>query len=254
VSTLTGSTAIVTGAGGGVGRGIAIALARRGARVGLLVRRPETGDAVAAEIATGGGTALSVPCDVSSDAELERAVAAVEAAFGAISVVVHNATAGRTSSAEHLGSLDATSWAEHVGVGLRPCHRLARLCARSLIERQGAFIVLTSVDGLEGDEDLPLYSTVKGAQRGFVKALAREWGPSGVRVNCLAPLAMTPALERAMQKDPTLHDRIAPLVPLGHFGDPADDIGPAAAFLAGEDARYVTGQTLLVNGGRYTAL
>jgi 3-oxoacyl-[acyl-carrier protein] reductase len=75
-----------------------------------------------------------------------------------------------------------------------------------------------------------------------------------VRVNCLAPLAMTPALERAMEKDPTLHARIAPLVPLGYFGDPADDIGPAAAFLAGDDARYVTGQTLLVNGGRYTAL
>jgi 3-oxoacyl-[acyl-carrier protein] reductase len=95
---------------------------------------------------------------------------------------------------------------------------------------------------------------VKGAQRGFVKALAREWGPLGARVNCLAPLAMTPALERAMAADPTMHARIAPLVPVGRFGDPADDIGPAAAFLVSDESRYVTGQTLLVNGGRYTAL
>jgi 3-oxoacyl-[acyl-carrier protein] reductase len=254
VSSLDGKTAIVTGAGGGVGRGIALALAGRGARVGLLVRRIETGTAVADEIARSGGTALALGCDVARDDALEHAVAAVESSFGPVDAVVHNATAGRTSQPEHLGSLDATSFEDHVGVGLRPCHRLARLCAESLQKQRGSFLVLTSVDGLEGDEDLPIYSMVKAAQRGFVKALAREWGPRGVRVNSLAPLAMTPALERAMASDPTMHERIAPLVPLGYFGDPADDIGPAAAFLVSDDARYVTGQTLLVNGGRYTAL
>ena len=114
--------------------------------------------------------------------------------------------------------------------------------------------MLTSVDGIEGDEDLPLYSAVKGAQRGFVKSLAREWGPSGVRVNGLAPLAMTPALERAVERDATLLPRISQLVPLRRFGDPADDIGPAAVFLCSDQSRYITGQTLIVSGGRYTAL
>jgi NAD(P)-dependent dehydrogenase (short-subunit alcohol dehydrogenase family) len=254
VIALRGRTAIVTGAGGGVGRGVAIALAGRGAAVGLLVRRGHTGDEVAAEIAAAGGTALSVECDVADPAALEAAVAVVSGALGPICTVVHNATASRTSRAEHLGSLDHDSWAEHVSVGLRPCYWLVRLCHRTIWERRGSLLVLTSVDGLEGDEDLPLYSTVKGAQRGLVKSVAREWGRHQARANCLAPLAMTPALERAMELDPTLHGRIAPLVPMGRFGDPSTDIGPVAAFLCSDEARYVTGQTILANGGRYTGL
>ena len=111
--------------------------------------------------------------------------------------------------------------------GRRVAQALERAAVDGAAER-GSFVVLTSVDGIEGDEDLPLYSTVKAAQRGLVKSLAREWGPAGVRVNCLAPL--------------------------GRFGDPITDIGPAAAFLCRDEARYVTGQTLIVSGGRYTAL
>jgi len=245
---------VVTGAGGGVGRGIAVALADRGAIVALLVRRASTGDDVAGEIAARGGRARSFECDVSDPRQLRTAVEEIERDLGPIHSVVHNAISGRTSQKEHLGSLDPSSWEDHVSVGLRPCYWLAQLTYHSLAAERGSFVVLTSVDGIEGDEDLPLYSTVKAAQRGLVKSLSREWGPAGVRVNCLAPLAVTPALERAIALDDTLLPRISGLVPLGRFGDPITDIGPAAAFLCSDEARYVTGQTLIVSGGRYTAL
>ncbi|HUP72644.1 MAG TPA: SDR family oxidoreductase [Acidimicrobiales bacterium] len=254
MTNLDGRTMLVTGAGGGVGRGIAIALAERGAVVALLVRRASTGADVAAEIASRGGRAHSFECDVSDPQQLQVSVASIEAGLGRIHSVVHNAISGRTSQKEHLGALDDASWEDHVSVGLRPCYWLARLTYRSLAAERGSFVVLTSVDGIEGDEDLPLYSTVKAAQRGLVKSLAREWGTAGVRVNGLAPLALTPALERAVALDDTLLARISGLVPLGRFGDPITDIGPAAAFLCSDEARYVTGQTLIVSGGRYTAL
>jgi len=254
VTRLDSRVIVVTGAGGGVGRGIAIALAERGATVALFVRRASTGVDVADEIAARGGHARAVECDVSDPEQLRVAVEHVEADVGPIHSVVHNAISGRTSQKEHLGALDPGSWEDHVSVGLRPCYWLARLTYPSLAAQRGSFLVLTSVDGIEGDEDLPLYSTVKGAQRGLVKSLSREWGPAGVRVNCLAPLAVTPALERAIALDDTLLSRISGLVPLRRFGDPVSDIGPAAAFLCSDEARYVTGQTLIVSGGRYTAL
>ena len=245
---------VVTGAGGGVGRGIAIALADRGAVVALLVRRASTGSDVTDEIAARGGRARSYECDVRDPQQLRIAVELIESELGRIHAVIHNAITGRTSQKEHLGALDDTSWEDHASVGLRPCYWLVQLTFRSLAAERGSFVVLTSVDGIEGDEDLPLYSTVKAAQRGLVKSLAREWGPAGVRANCLAPLALTPALERAIALDDTLLTRISGLVPLGRFGDPITDIGPAAAFLCSDEARYVTGQTLIVSGGRYTAL
>ena len=113
---------------------------------------------------------------------------------------------------------------------------------------------MTSPAGIEGSAPLPFYSAVKAAQRGFVRALAREWGPDGIRVNSVAPLAISPALEHLQATDPERVRRIEGLVPLGWLGDPAADIGPPSVFLCSEEARYVTGQTLVVSGGRFTSL
>ena len=101
---------------------------------------------------------------------------------------------------------------------------------------------------------LPAYGMAKGALRGFAKSLAREWGPLGVRVNLVSPLARTPAMDNAIREDPPLADRLARRVPLGRLGDPETDVGAAVAFLAGPDSSFLTGQTMVVDGGRFMGL
>jgi NAD(P)-dependent dehydrogenase (short-subunit alcohol dehydrogenase family) len=110
---------------------------------------------------------------------------------------------------------------------------------------------MTSPAGIEGSVMLPVYSMVKGALRGFAKSLAREWAPFSVTVNAISPLAETPAMTSAYEKDPTLQARLERVVPMGHLGDPETEIGPAVVFLAGDGAGYITGQTLAVDGGRF---
>jgi 3-oxoacyl-[acyl-carrier protein] reductase len=101
---------------------------------------------------------------------------------------------------------------------------------------------------------LPAYAAVKGAMRGFAKSLAVEWGPLGIGVTVLSPLALTPALENAYKENPELEPRLRKLVPLGRVGDPLTDIAPVITFLVGDASRYVTGQTIIVDGGRFTTL
>jgi NAD(P)-dependent dehydrogenase (short-subunit alcohol dehydrogenase family) len=110
-------------------------------------------------------------------------------------------------------------------------------------------VVTTSEAGFDGKRLLAPYAMVKAQQRAFVTVLAREWGPAGIRVNAVAPLAASPAMEQAFRSDPAMEERVMSRIPLGRLGDAADDIGVAVRFLLGEDARFVTGQTLMIDGG-----
>jgi NAD(P)-dependent dehydrogenase (short-subunit alcohol dehydrogenase family) len=107
---------------------------------------------------------------------------------------------------------------------------------------------------MEGSPLLPGYAAVKGALRGFTKSLAIEWGPLGVTVAAISPLAMSPALVNAYLENPDLEPRLRTLVPLGRVGEPVLDIAPVVAFLASAGSRYITGQTIIVDGGRFTTL
>jgi NAD(P)-dependent dehydrogenase (short-subunit alcohol dehydrogenase family) len=113
---------------------------------------------------------------------------------------------------------------------------------------------LTSPSGIEGSVNLPVYSPVKGAQRALAKSLAREWGGFGITVNCIAPVAETPALTAAFAQDPVLKERLTARTPLGRVGRATEDIGAVAVFLASEDAGYVTGQTIVCDGGSFMGL
>ncbi len=108
---------------------------------------------------------------------------------------------------------------------------------------------MTSEAAFEGKRLLTAYAMVKAQQRGLMPVLAREWGPEGVRVNAVAPLGASPAMERAFASDPAMEARVMGRIPLGRLGDGTDDIGVAVRFLLGDDARFVTGQTLVVDGG-----
>ncbi|MGC0420713.1 SDR family NAD(P)-dependent oxidoreductase [Embleya sp. AB8] len=251
---MTEHVALVTGAAAGLGRGIALALAAAGSTVVVTARRLAAGVEVVEEITARGDTGWATECDVTSPESVRTAIEASAARFGRLDAVVHNATSRRSAEPVDLAQAEPELWREHAAVSLTGSFIVARAAYPHLRATEGALLLLTSPAGMRGSANLAFYAGVKGAQRGFVKALAREWGPTGVRVNGLAPLAVTPALAAAFAADPTMESRIADRVPMRRVGDPETDIGGPAVFLCGPASRYVTGQTLIVNGGRDTFL
>lgn len=245
---------LVTGAAAGVGRGVAEAFGAAGAVVGLGVRRPEAAEEAAADVIAAGGTAVILQCDVTDGLQTASAIEALVSQYGRLDAVVHNAVSNRSSEATDFEHTDLDEWEDHASVTIRATWRLAVQAYPHLCRTRGAYLLMSSPAGIEGSERAPFYSAVKAAQRGFVRALAREWGPDHIRVNSVAPLAISPALENMKILEPERVARIEGLVPLGRLGDPATDIGPPSVFLCSDEARYVTGQTLVVSGGRFTSL
>jgi NAD(P)-dependent dehydrogenase (short-subunit alcohol dehydrogenase family) len=250
---LTGRTVLVTGAGGGVGKGIALASAARGAHV-VVATRGATGQAVVAEITGRGGSAAWAQCDVTLLDSVATAVAAALTTSGRLDAVVHNATSNASSQPHRLAKVDAALLDDHVAVSLRGAYHCAVASFDALSARGGAFVVMTSAAGMEGSASLPLYATMKGALRGFTKSLAREWAPFDITVNVVSPLAFSPAMDKAIEADPAMGSRLAQRIPLGRVGDPETDVGAGVAMLLGPDARYVTGQTLGIDGGHFTSI
>ncbi len=219
----------------------------------IAARRTETGDPVAAEIGRRGGRALSIRCDVTSRADVDAVVAATVAEFGALDVMVHNALAP-VGPPRPIEDVPDETFASMLSTGVRASYLCAQAAYPHLVASGGSLILITSAAGVEGSPYLPAYGVVKGAQRGLAKSLAREWGPQGVRVNCIGPVAMTPAMAVAAETSPVFTDGLLiGRTPLRRIGDPEPDIGPVAVFLASDLSRYMTGQTLMVDGGGFMA-
>ena len=250
---LEGQVAVVTGAGQGVGAGIASALASAGAAVVIAARRAVNGEPAAESIRASGHDVVFVRCDVTQAGDVEATVAETVERFGGLDIMVHNAVAhaGRPGGVHLAGS-------HRIRPQIATAATASFLCARAslphLRRRPGTLILLTSPAGVEGSANLPVYATVKAAQRGIVKSLAREWGPYGVRVNAIAPVARTPAMEAAVAANAGLETRLVARTSLGRLGDAATDIGPVAVFLASDAARYITGQTIVADGGGFLGL
>lgn len=242
-------TIIVSGASGGVGRGIAIACGQAGWTVWIAARREAEGRAVAAEVTAAGGVGHFHGCDITDDASVEQLVRTVVRDSGRLDGIVHNATSGRSPIVVKVDDVSPEEFQDHVQVALRGLYLLARHGQEALAAAGGSFVVLTSEAGFEGKRKLTPYAVIKGAQRGAMRVLAREWGPLGIRVNAVAPLASTPAMVRAFESDPDMEARVMGRNPLGRLGEPAADIGPVVRFLLGDDAAYVTGQTIMADGG-----
>jgi NAD(P)-dependent dehydrogenase (short-subunit alcohol dehydrogenase family) len=251
--TLAGITALVTGSGGGVGRGIAIALSSSGAHV-IVATRSDNGSAVVDEIVARGHRATWAHCDVTDAAEVVAAVDVAIATTGRLDAVVHNATSNLSSQPHRLAEVDEALWAQHYSVSVGGARHCAVAAFDPLRKQGGTMVVMTSPAGIEGSATLPLYATMKGALRGFAKSLAREWAPHGITVNVVSPLAYSPAMTAAIEAEPAMEERLSRRIPLGRIGDPERDIGSAVAFLVGPAARYITGQTLGVDGGHFTSL
>jgi 3-oxoacyl-[acyl-carrier protein] reductase len=238
---LSGKTALVTGASGGIGGAIARALAAQGARVALSGTRVEALEAVKAEI---GAEAVVLPCSLSDAAAVDALAGQAEAALGRLDILVSNA--GMTKDGLLLRMKDE-DFRSVLQVNLEAYFRLSRAALRGMMKnRWGRIIAISSVVGVTGNPGQANYAASKAGMIGFTKALAAEVASRNVTANCIAPgfiaSAMTDALNDAQKA------AILEKIPAGRLGSGAD-VAAAAVYLASEEGAYVTGQTLHVNGG-----
>ena len=239
---LSGMTALVTGASGGIGSSIAKALAGQGARVALSGTREDALKAVAAEI---GGDCVILPCNLGDAAQVEALVpAAVEALGGKLDILVNNAGVTRDGLIMRMKDED---WADVIRINLEAAFRLIRAATKPMMKaRQGRIITITSVVGTTGNPGQANYAASKGGLTAMTKALAQELASRNITVNCVAPGFITSPMTDVLPD--AQKEALTQKIPLGRLGVGAD-IGAAVAFLASREASYLTGQTLHVNGG-----
>jgi NAD(P)-dependent dehydrogenase (short-subunit alcohol dehydrogenase family) len=245
---LAGRTVIVTGAAQGVGKGIAGALLSRGASVLLVDRQAETLASTTAEFVAAGTAAESIVVDLRDPSGPRQIVDAAQAAFGSIDALVNNAIA--TNEPKALVDIDAADYDLVFDVGPRATFFLMQAVHPTMAAAGGGVIVnLGSASGTGGQAQFAAYAGAKEAIRGISKAAALEWGRDNVRVNVVCPFADSPGVQFWHDIAPKDFERAIRSVPLKRVGRIEEDIGAVVAFLVGDDAAYLTGQTIHVDGG-----
>ena len=238
---LTGKTALVTGASGDIGSAIARALHRQGATVALSDVRREGIDQLAASLAS---RTHVLACNLSDKDAVEELVPAAEAAMGQIDILVNNAGITRDNLFVRFKDED---WDQVIAINLTATFRLARAAVRGMMRRRyGRIIGITSVVGVTGNAGQGNYAAAKAGLIGMSKSLAQEVAARGVTVNCIAPGFIDTAMTRALNEKQ--RETILTRVPAGRLGL-VDDVASAAIYLASDEANYITGQTVHVNGG-----
>lgn len=240
---LEGKVAIVTGGAGGIGRGIVRAFVKEGAKVLIVDINDEAGHALESEF---DGAAKYLGIDIAKEENAAVIRDAAVDAFGSVSVLVNNAHASRQAPLVETTKdmLDLS-----FGTGFYATFWLMQACYEQLKATQGSVINFASGAGLEGHVTQASYAAAKEAIRAITRVAANEWGADNVNVNLISPLAATEGVKAYIDANPEMEDVLLAKTPLHRFGDPESDIGRVAVFLASADAQYMTGQTLMVDGG-----
>lgn len=239
---LSGTRALITGASRGLGRAIAEAYAEEGARVALAARSTDRLDELEREI--GSDRALAVECDVTDTGAVEAAVERTVGAFGGLDAVVNNA--GILARVDLAAATDEQIDSV-VEVNLKGVMRVARATVPHLRRSEGSMINMSSVAAQRGPRDLSTYAATKGGVSSLTRQLAVQYAPE-VRVNAIEPGTVETPMNEAAREDPEWARERAEAVPLGRLGQPEDVTGPAV-FLASDEAAYITGHSLVVDGG-----
>ena len=243
---LTGKVALVTGASRGIGRGIALALAGQGAHV-VAAARGNNADATVEAIRAAGGGATAVSADVTDSASVEAMIAAALAVNGRLDVLINNAGVARDQLMLRMKRAD---WDEVLATNLTAAFTIVQAALKPMIRQRGGRIIsIGSVVGQMGNAGQANYAASKAGLVGFSKAIAREVASRQITVNVVAPGLVATDMTQALT-DKTQGDWSAQ-IPLGRIGTP-EDVAAAVCFLASDEASYITGQVLAVNGGMYT--
>lgn len=246
---LDGKVALITGAGQGVGKGIAEVLADAGAALMLSGRTQSKVDTVAAMLRDRGARVVSMRADVADPQDVIDNVARCVAEFGGLDILINNAQTVYTNVATN--DLSDAQFVEMFDTGPLATFRYMKAAYPHIKARGGGAIVnFASASAKRWDmQGYGAYSAVKQAIRSLTRGAADEWGRDNIRVNTIAPLATSPAFEQWSKDQPEQSDELIRQIPLGRFGDPITDIGSAVLFLVSDGARYVSGATLPLDGG-----
>jgi D-xylose 1-dehydrogenase len=243
---LAGRSVIVTGGGAGIGKAISLGFGRQGARVAILERDASNGEAVAAAIVAAGGTAMALPVDVTDINALEAAIGSVRERFGTIDVLINNAG---NDTRHPFDDITPAYWDERLAVNLKHMAFAAQFASRPMREQgRGVIVNLGSTSWMQGAAGMVAYTTAKSAVAGLTRSLARELGADGIRVMCVAPgrvvtertiaQGMTEAWVQETKARQCLKELVGP-----------DDIARMILWLSSDDARMVTSQTYVLDGG-----
>jgi 3-oxoacyl-[acyl-carrier protein] reductase len=244
---LTGKTALVTGGSRGIGRAVCIRLAQLGAKVYInYVSRPEAAMQTKAMIEKEGGIAEVVGFDIADGMKVQESIKGIITDEGSIDILVNNAGITRDGL---IARMKESDWDDVLGTNLKGAFLCSKAASRVMMKKRwGRIINITSVVGFSGNGGQSNYAAAKAGLVGLSKSLAREYATRGITVNCVAPGYIQTDMTDALGDE--VKEKVQSEIPMGDLGT-VEDIAAAVAFLAGDDARYVTGQTIHVNGGLY---
>ncbi|RBW51831.1 SDR family NAD(P)-dependent oxidoreductase [Marinobacter sp. F3R11] len=244
---MTGKVALITGSTKGIGRSIAEEMASLGAKVVISSRKADACEQVASELKARGYEAMAIPCHVGKKDDLQNLVNKTNEAWGSIDVLVCNAATnpvyGPTSE------MTDEAWDKIMDTNVKGTFWLTGMVLPQMAEKgEGAVVLLSSIAGIRGNTTIGTYGVSKAAEAALARNLAVEWGPKGIRINSIAPGLIKTDFAKALWEDPERVKRAEDKTPLRRIGDPVDIAG-LAVFLSTKASAYITGQTIVADGG-----